>query len=107
MAKCANCGCTVLFGGIKDGERKFCGKPCRDRAYLNQASTQLPDGFVIEQAQEVHGGACPKCSGPGPVDVHTAHSVWSAGVITRWSSKKELCCRTCGRNAKLKATAFS
>lgn len=107
MAKCANCGRTIVVGGIKDGDRKFCGRPCYDNAHLSAASLQLPDGFVLEKVQELHGGPCPKCAGAGPVDMHTAYSVWSAGLITRWSQKTELCCRACGRNAKLKATAFS
>jgi hypothetical protein len=107
MARCANCGRTIAFGGIKDGERKFCGKPCRDRAHLSEASTQLPDEFVFEKAQEVHGGNCPKCGGAGPVDVHTSHTVWSAGLITRWAYKTEVCCRACDAKAKLRATAFS
>jgi hypothetical protein len=107
MAKCANCGRTIAFGGIKDGEHRFCGKPCRDRAYLNEVSIQLPDGFVMEKVHEVHSGACGKCGGAGPVDMHTSHSVWSALFITRWAYKTELCCSPCGRKAKLRAAAFS
>ena len=107
MGKCVSCGRTIAFGGIKEGDRQFCGKPCRDRAHLNSASAQLPDEFVLEKAHEVHSSACPKCGGAGPVDLHTSYTVWSAGVLTRWGHKSEVCCRACGRNAKLKAIAFS
>ena len=50
MGKCANCGRTIAFGGIKEGDRQFFGKPCRDRAHLNAASAQLPDDFVLEKS---------------------------------------------------------
>ena len=107
MATCANCGRTIAFGGPKEGEQRFCGKPCQAAFHLNRASSQLPDGFIQEKAAEVHAGPCPKCGGPGPVDVHASHWVWSAGLITRWSRKTELCCKRCGNGAKWKATAFS
>jgi hypothetical protein len=107
MAKCANCGRTIVFGGATDGANRFCGKPCRGAFHLGRASSQLPDGFILEKAQLVHSGPCPKCGGAGPVDLHTAYSVWSAAIITRWSQNSEVCCRPCGNKAKLKATAFS
>jgi hypothetical protein len=107
MAKCANCGTVIAFGGTREGERRFCGKPCQNAFHLDRASSQLPDEFIREKAAEVHFGPCPKCGGAGPVDVHTSYSVWSAGLITRWSQKSEVCCKPCGNKAKWNATAFS
>src|SRR4051794_18538215 len=107
MAKCAYCGTTIAFGGVREGELRFCRKACRDKAHLSAPSTQLPEEFVWEKAAEVHAGACPKCGGAGPVDLRTSYSVWSALVLTRWSQKSELCCRSCGRKAQLQAAAMS
>ncbi len=107
MAQCGYCGRTIAFGGVRDGGRRFCNKTCRSNAILAAASAQLPDGFVAEKAIEIHTGLCPKCGGEGPVDVHTSHTVWSAGIITRRSYKSEFCCQSCGQNAKLRAAVFS
>jgi hypothetical protein len=107
MAKCANCKRTIVFGGAKDGERRFCGQPCKNAFHLNRASSLLPEDFILEKTLALHAGPCPKCGGAGPVDVHTSYSVWSAGILTRWSQQSEVCCRPCGNKAKLKATAFS
>jgi hypothetical protein len=97
-----------LFGGVREGGYRFCKPECRDSAHsLIASAAQLPDEFVIEKARQVHGGSCPKCHGPGPVDVHVKHTVWSAFVLTQWRSTPILCCESCGTKAKLGALAFT
>jgi hypothetical protein len=44
--------------------------------------------------EEVHRSNCPRCSGPGPLDVYKAHQVWSALVLTSWSSRPALSCKS-------------
>jgi len=108
MAVCDHCGTTILFGGVREGGYRFCKAACRDNAYpLVASAAQLPNEFVLEQARRVHGGSCPKCHGPGPVDVHMKHTVWSAFVMTQWRSTPILCCESCGTKAKLGALAFT
>ncbi len=107
MAACDYCGTTILFGGVREDGYRFCNQKCRDAAVFLAASAELPEEFVLEKAREVHEGACPKCGGSGPVDVHTSHSVWSALVMTSWRSTPQVCCQSCGTKAKLKAMASS
>jgi hypothetical protein len=33
--------------------------------------------------------------GPGPIDLHVTHRVWSVLVLTRWETRPELSCRPC------------
>ena len=40
-------------------------------------------------------------------DVHVFHSVWSALVLTRWSSKPAICCQSCGTKSRLGGAASS
>jgi hypothetical protein len=49
----------------------------------------------------------PRCSGGGPVDVHTTHEVWSAVVLTSWKSIPALSCKSCGVKRQIGALAFS
>ena len=108
MAVCDQCGTTILFGGVREGGYRFCTADCRDEAQpLLTSAGQLPDDFVVEQARQVHGGACPKRHGPGPVDIHTKHTVWSAFVLTHWRSTPIICCQSCGTKKKLGALAFT
>lgn len=106
MAKCDSCGTTILFGGVRQGEWRFCNEQCRQQGFLLTLADQVPQDLIDEHARHTHEGECPKCQGPGPVDVHTSHRVWSALVVTSWNSRPEVCCQSCGTKAKL-GGAFS
>jgi len=107
MARCAVCGTTILFGGVIDNDRRFCNETCHQRGYLFAVADRVPQDLIATQVAEVHQGNCPRCGGPGPVDVHTSHSVWSVLVLTQWKSKPEVCCRACGIKSKLFGTLSS
>jgi hypothetical protein len=107
MASCAYCGTFILFGGNKDGDLRFCNAQCQQRGALRRVADQLPQDQVRSYVEDVHTGACPKCNGPGPVDVHTSYRVWSALVMTSWSSMPAVCCRRCGIKSKLGNAAYS
>jgi hypothetical protein len=49
MAKCDYCGATILFGGLKKGGSRFCSATCKDRKYITDHASELP-----ENALEVH-----------------------------------------------------
>jgi hypothetical protein len=66
-------------------------------------ANQETEDYIREQVRAIHRGRCPRCSGHGPVDVHTSHWVWSAVFFTRWGSCSHICCRKCGRIEQVKA----
>jgi hypothetical protein len=107
MAKCDYCGSTIIFGGKRDANGRFCNEKCRSRGALLAISRQLPEAAVRDQVWKVHQGTCPRCSGPGPVDVYVVHKVWSALVLTSWSSTPQISCRACGRKNQLTGAATS
>ena len=107
MAKCDYCGTTIIFGGKKDANGRFCNQKCQGRGALLALSKQVPEATVREQVWKTHQGPCPKCGGSGPVDVHVAHKVWSALVLTSWSSTPQLSCRPCGRKSQWAGAGFS
>ena len=107
MASCDYCGSTILFGGIRLGDLRFCNASCQQQGAILEVADQLHEDVVAQHVREVHEGDCPRCGGPGPVDVHTSHSVWSAMVLTSWKSKPEICCRSCGTKRRLGAVASS
>ena len=103
MPKCSYCNSTILFGGVRDGGRRFCNRKCLQSGALLSVAQEVPDEVVRQRVLEIHQGACPKCQRVSVVDVHTAHSIWSALLITRWSSKPMVCCTSCGKKAKAMA----
>lgn len=107
MAKCACCGSTVIIGGKKQGDLRFCSNKCLQQVALLSALDQVPEDLLERQIHSVHQGDCPKCGGSGPIDVHTSHSIWSILVMTSWNSTPKISCRKCGIKAKVKAGLFS
>jgi hypothetical protein len=95
MATCAYCGETIVFGGVKAGQLRFCNATCQGKARMAAAAAPVPEEAVANLARQIHSGPCPRCQGPGPVDVHIAYWVWSALVFTRWGNKQQVSCRRC------------
>lgn len=107
MASCSYCNTTLVFGGKKDGNLRYCNAKCQENNALANFSNQFPQAEVEKYLGSVHRGNCPKCSGPGPVDVHTSYRVWSALFLTSWSSRPAICCQTCGHKKMLGDAVFS
>lgn len=107
MASCAYCSTTILFGGMKQGDFRFCNAKCAKLGALVSVANQLPRQEVERYMFKVHVGSCPKCKGAGPVDVHTSYLVWSMLVFTSWSSRPAVCCQSCGTKSKIVGAGFS
>lgn len=107
MAKCDVCGTGILFGGVKSDGWRFCSQKCAGNPAWQAAMRLVPQDELDREIRTVHQGNCPHCNGPGPVDVHTSHTVLSALVFTRWSSPSIVACRSCGKKQQLKHLASS
>ncbi len=107
MAKCDACGSTILFGGKRNGDLRFCNDRCLARGASISTAREIPEDVVRQRVWSVHQGRCPRCNGPGPVDVHVSHRVWSALVLTSWKSEPRISCRSCGVKRQIGDAAFS
>jgi hypothetical protein len=76
--RCAYCDSRILYGGRRQGNLRFCSDACRRAGVLLSASREIPDQAVDDRVRSVFDGPCPRCGGPGPVDVHTSHRAVSA-----------------------------
>jgi hypothetical protein len=107
MAKCGYCGSTILIGGVRAGDQRFCNNRCRQSAYILSITKNVPNDVLERNVEEIWRGNCPKCRGLGPVDVHKIYEVWSILVLTRWSTLSQISCRSCGVKRQLGGTLFS
>jgi hypothetical protein len=107
MATCAFCGNMILFGGVKQGEFHFCNAVCQSSGDVVVAASVVPESVAQGLARQIHFGPCPRCKGPGPVDVHNSHWVWSAIAFSRWGSQRHLTCRRCAFKYQLGNLVFS
>jgi hypothetical protein len=100
MARCAYCKTAILFGGVRDGNERYCNKRCHENGFILKVTAHVPYETILSEAGRLHQGPCPKCGGPGPVDVHRVHRVWSAGIITSWHHFSVVACRGCARKSQ-------
>jgi hypothetical protein len=106
MAACAACGGTILFGGKRDGEHRYCNEECFQRGILLTIASQVPSDVVRQHMRHLHRGPCPQCQGAGPVDVHLGYRVWSAILVTSWRSNPRVGCRSCGLKGQVRDVLF-
>jgi len=107
MAKCGYCSTTILFGGVKDSSLTYCNQECHQKGQVLVLSRSIPNDAIADQVRQIHRGACPKCSGSGPVDVHTSYRIYSALLYSSWSSVPNISCRSCGIKSQIGNTLFS
>jgi len=101
MAKCDVCGSVIIFGGVRDGEFRFCSKKCQANSYLLKFAAQIPREVIQEHVRAIHAGPCPKCGATGPVDIHYSYSIYSLLIMTSWKTNQLIACNRCGLKAKL------
>jgi hypothetical protein len=107
MTKCGYCGSTIIIGGVSAGGQRFCNNKCHQNAYVLSVTKTVPAAELDRKVEEVWRGNCPQCRGLGPVDVHKVHEVWSALVLTRWTTKAQVSCRACAVKRQLGGVGFS
>lgn len=107
MASCSYCDSFILFGGRTDQTGRYCNDKCQQAGNLLALSHRLPQAQIDQLVAQIHQGNCPKCGHTGPVDVHKAHKVWSALIMTSWSSSPEVSCKSCGVRRQIEGIVFS
>jgi endogenous inhibitor of DNA gyrase (YacG/DUF329 family) len=94
---CPTCGISVLFGGFKDGDKKYCSKRCYEADEINRIAMQIPHDAVVSQTNKIRNGKCPVCQGDGPIDVHKSYFVYSIIIYTSYKTNEHIVCKECAR----------
>jgi hypothetical protein len=97
----------ILMGGVRAGGQRFCNQKCYQNACVLRVTKNVPSDVLEREVEGVWRGNCPKCRGLGPVDVHKIHEVWSALVLTRWTTRSQVSCHSCAVKQQLGGAAFS
>ena len=97
---CPACAHSVLFGGVKEGNLRYCSRKCHEADAVGRLASQLPDEEVKLRAGSIHSGHCPICDGAGPVDIYKSYRVYSVVVYTSWRTLEHMACRSCARRAQ-------
>lgn len=107
MATCEQCRGTILLGGERFGEHRFCSRACYEGFMVRVAERAAGKDQLAGSVDGVFNGPCPVCRGEGPNDVHTAHKVTSFLVATHFSQQAQVCCKRCGNRMRMGALAHT
>lgn len=98
----------VLLGGQSIDGRRYCGPACAHAHPVVVEAERVPDAKVRQYVDDWRYGPCPICLREGrPVDVHASHRVVSLLFVTRWATRRHVCCRRCGRRKQALALLAS
>ncbi|PXV56933.1 hypothetical protein SAMN04487785_10956 [Dyella jiangningensis] len=107
MSSCDQCGKSILFGGQRLDQRRYCSAACARIHPLLEMADRVPVDILQRQVSEWRQSACPKCKRrDGAIDVHEHHRVHSLVLMTQWSTRRNVCCRRCGRREQLLSTLY-
>jgi hypothetical protein len=107
MSSCDQCGKSILFGGRKLDGRRYCGAACARAHPLLEMADRVPSDILQRHVDEWRRSTCPKCKqNHGAIDVHEHHRVHSLVLMTQWSTRRNVCCRRCGRREQLLSTLY-
>jgi hypothetical protein len=106
MSKCLNCGRHSMILSVEEAGETFCSERCCKAFPLMQWTGVRPEE-TYRRAMEMRNATCPRCGQPGPLDAHKLYRVWSAVVLSAWSTRTVVCCRRCGREEQLAAASLS
>ncbi|KML59238.1 MULTISPECIES: hypothetical protein [Burkholderia] len=108
MSECSHCGRTFLVGGRSIDGHRYCSPACAQAHPIVVEAERVPDEKVRLYVDDWRYGPCPICLREGnPVDVHASHRVVSLVFVTRWATRRHVCCRRCGRKKQAAALLAS
>ena len=106
MARCSACNTFILFGGVRDEGSRYCSNDCYHRSQYLAIADQIDPQELKRIIAETHQGDCPQCEGKGPIEVHNSYRIWSALVLTQWSTRPQISCQSCATKARIGSTFF-
>ncbi len=105
--RCNYCNSIILVGWVAQGNLRFCDEKCHRNGYLLLVSKRVSSDSIERKIKQIHQGCCPKCSGPGPVEVHKSSLVYSFLIRTEWTTYTQISCRACGVKSQLRDICLS
>ena len=107
MSACVQCGKSILFGGKQLDGHRYCSAACARTHPLHLAAARVPPDILQRHVDAWRHSACPRCRRQdGPIDLHEHHRVHSLLLMTQWNTRRNLCCRRCGRREQLLSTLY-
>jgi hypothetical protein len=102
MATCASCGNSILWGGVRQNGRRYCGPKCCSRDEFGRFAARIPEQAVRHAVQEIRNGPCPVCSRRGgDIELRKSYRAISYVIMTSWGAFPLISCPSCHRKKVL------
>ena len=107
MTRCENCDEWIIFGGKREGNARFCNHKClraaQEQSQVLRLAEQIPDDLLADALVELQPSGCPRCGGPGPVELYVSHTAWSPMFFTFVKNHPKVTCLSCAQKRKMVA----
>jgi hypothetical protein len=98
MATCASCGNSILWGGVNQSGRRYCGPKCCSQDELGRLASSIPEQAVKIEAKKIRNGLCPVCSRRGEeIELRKSYKAISYLIMTSWGAYPIISCSSCHR----------
>lgn len=97
MDQCGHCGKRIAFGGVRDGEFRYCDAECFANGLDERARHELPPQEVMDLAMAMRLAPCPQCGKHRPVDYYQSWRIYSYALWEETSANNHFICRRCAR----------
>lgn len=102
MATCATCGNFILWGGVRQNGRRYCGKKCFSNDEYGRLADRIPDQVVKLAAKQIRNEPCPVCNRRGgEIEFRKSYKAISYLIMTSWGSYPIISCPPCHRKKVL------
>jgi hypothetical protein len=102
MASCATCGNSILWGGVRQNGKRYCGQKCCSNDELGRLAARIPEQAVKLAAKQIRNGPCPVCSRRGGgIELRKSYTAISYVIMTSWGSYPIISCSSCHRRKVL------
>ena len=102
MATCATCGNSILWGGVRQHGKRYCGQKCFSNDEFGRLAARIPEQSVKLAAKQIRNGPCPVCSQRGGgIELRKSYKAISYVIMTSWGSYPIISCSSCHRKKVL------
>lgn len=107
LEKCSGCGTRILAGGVKSQGGTWCSEQCLQKSVCRTVDNAVPADVMQSAVMATFNGNCPRCGGPGPIDVYSATKLTGMLLMFTIAHPQHVGCASCGRMHRLKAAGHN
>ena len=103
MPSSSYCCASFNYRPVKREGRIYCGGSCLKQFEIDDLAERISEDEVKARAKSMRRSGCPLCRDDDPVDIHSAHYVWSLVLVSFYHTEMRLSCLSCAKTRQFRA----